>query len=188
MEEVYMKTRKAWRGWLKLHHDKSDGIWLVCYKKQTGKPSLEYDDAVEEALCFGWIDSIIKKIDDEKYVRKLTPRKDGSQWSELNKKRIAKLEKQGLMTEAGIAKVRKAKSSGVWDNLTRPEATFQISGEFKRALDKSGKAKNFFDQLAPSYKRQFIGWVAAAKRQETKAKRIGEAVALLERGEKLGMK
>jgi len=188
MKQVYVKTRKEWRDWLKLHHDKSDGIWLVFFKKQTGKPSLEYDEAVEEALCFGWIDSIIKKIDDEKYLRKLTPRKDGSQWSELNKKRVAKLEKQGLMMEAGIAKVKVVKSSGLWDTQDRPRLSLQIPGEFRSALAKNRKAMIFFDQLAPSYKRNFIGWIAAAKRQETKAKRISEAIALLERGEKLGMK
>ncbi len=188
MKQVYVKTRKEWRNWLKLHHDKSNGIWLVFHKKQTGKPSLEYDEAVEEALCFGWIDSIIKKIDDEKYLRKLTPRKADSQWSELNKKRIAKLEKQGLMTEAGSAKVREAMSSGLWDKSDLPPATLQISKEFRSALEKSKKAKNFFNQLAPSYQRQFIGWIAAAKRQETKEKRIREAIALLKKGEKLGMK
>ncbi len=187
MKQVYVKTRKEWRDWLSQHHEKSDGIWLVFYRKQTGKPTLEYDDAVEEALCFGWIDSIIKKIDDEKYVRKLTPRKADSRWSELNKKRIAKLKMQGFLTEAGIAKVRKSKASGLWDKPDRP-ISLEIPREFERALAKNKQAKSFFDQLTFSYQKQFIGWIVTAKRQETKERRVRESIALLEKGDKLGMK
>ena len=94
MKELYVTSREKWRGWLERNHDKSEGVWLVFYKKATGKPSLEYDAAVEEALCFGWIDSIIKSIDDERYKRKLTPRKPASRWSTLNKKRVTKLIRQ----------------------------------------------------------------------------------------------
>ena len=129
MKQVYLKTRKEWREWLNQNHDKSGSIWLVFYKKHTGKATLEYDEAVEEALCFGWIDSIIKKIDDEKYVRKLTPRKADSRWSGLNKKRITKLKKQGLLTEAGIMKVREAKASGLWDKPDSPQLLSSILRE-----------------------------------------------------------
>lgn len=188
MKQVYVKTRKEWRDWLNQNHDKSSGIWMVFYKKHTGKATLEYDDAVEEALCFGWIDSIIKKIDDEKYVRKLTPRKADSRWSELNKKRIRKLMKQGLLTEAGTMKVQEAKTSGLWDKPGSPQISLNSLREFECALAKNKKAKSFFDQLASSYQKQFIGWISAAKRQETKKRRLREAIALLERGEKLGMK
>lgn len=188
MKQVYVKTRKEWRDWLDQHHDKSNGIWLVFYKKHTDKPTLEYDGAVEEALCFGWIDSIIKKIDDEKYVRKLTPRKADSRWSELNKKRITKLKKQGLLTEAGIMKVREAKTSGLWDKPDRLQVSLDILKELESALAKNKKARSFFDQLASSYQRQFIGWISAAKRQETKERRLRESIALLEQGERLGMK
>ena len=188
MKEVYVKTRKEWRNWLNQNHDKSSGIWLVFYKKHTGKNTLEYDEVVEEALCFGWIDSIIKKIDDEKYVRKLTPRKADSQWSDLNKKRIKKLKKQGLLTEAGIVKVREAKASGLWDKPDRPQISSSLPRELESSLAKNKKAKSFFDQLAPSYQNRFIGWISSAKRQETKVRRLREAIALLEKGEKLGMK
>jgi uncharacterized protein YdeI (YjbR/CyaY-like superfamily) len=188
MKQVYVKTRKDWRDWLNQNHDKSKGIWLVFYKKHTGKATLEYDEAVEEALCFGWIDSIIKKIDDEKYVRKLTPRKNDSRWSDLNKKRIIKLEKQGLLTEAGIGKVRTAKASGLWNKPDRVQVSSNIPRELASVLVKNKKAKNFFDQLAPSYQKRFIGWISTAKRQETRERRIREAVNLLEKGEKLGMK
>lgn len=188
MEHVYVKTRKEWRGWLDQHHDESRGIWLVFYKKHTGKPSLDYEAAVEEALCFGWIDSIIKKIDEDRYVRKLTPRKPNSRWSELNKKRIMKLERQGLITKAGMARVTEAKTSGLWDKPDRPSISFEVPLELARALDTNATAKRFFDQLAPSYQKHFIGWIAVAKRQETKDRRVRESIALLEQGKKLGMK
>ena len=188
MKQVYVKNRKEWREWLQKNHDRSNGIWLVFYKGHTGKPTLEYDEAVEEALCFGWIDSIIKKIDEDKYVRKLTPRKAGSRWSERNKKRIEKLKKQGLITEKGNAKIIEAKASGLWDRPDRPQISLEIPRELKFALAENREAKNFFDQLAPSYQKSFIGWIAAAKRPETKERRLRESIVLLERGEKLGMK
>jgi uncharacterized protein YdeI (YjbR/CyaY-like superfamily) len=188
MKELYVINREEWRDWLSQHHDKSNGIWLVFYKKHTGKSTLEYDEVVEEALCFGWIDSIVKKIDDEKYVRKITPRKADSRWSELNKKRVTKLQKQGLMTEAGIGKVKEAKASGLWNKPDRLQIAHDIPKELESALAQNRKAKNFFDQLAPSYKKQFIGWIVVAKRQETKDLRVRESIALLERGKKLGMK
>jgi uncharacterized protein YdeI (YjbR/CyaY-like superfamily) len=188
MKQLYVKTRKEWREWLNKNHNKSSGIWLVFYKKHTGKAALEYDDAVEEALCFGWIDSIIKKIDDEKYARKLTPRKADSRWSEINKKRIAKLRRQGLLAEAGNGKVKEARASGLWNEPDRPQISPDIPGELKSELAKNRKARNFFDQLAPSYQKQFIGWISVAKQQETKERRLRESIALLEQGEKLGMK
>ena len=188
MEQLYVATRKEWRDWLRRHHDEIAGVWLIFYKRRTDKPTLEYDEAVEEALCFGWIDSTIKRIDDEKYVRKLTPRTAGSRWSEANRKRVTKLEEQGRMTEAGIAKVREAKASGRWGKTDRPNIPLEIPKELKSALAKSRKAKKFFDELAPSYRRQIIGWIATAKRSETRERRVSESIALLERGERLGMK
>ncbi len=188
MKQVYAKNRDEWREWLSQNHDKSMGIWLVFYKKHTAKPTLAYDEAVEEALCFGWIDSIIKKIDDDKYVRKLTPRKADSQWSESNKKRVIKLKKQGLMAEAGMVVVKEAKVTGLWDKPDRLQISLDMPKELKSALAKNKKAKGFFDQLAPSYQKQFIGWIVVAKRPETKERRLKESIALLEKGAKLGMK
>ena len=188
MKEIYIKTRAEWRAWLEKNHDKSKGIWLVFYKKHSGKPSLEYDASVEEALCFGWIDSIIKKLDDDRYVRKFTPRKPDSQWSELNRKRVKKLMTQGLMAYPGIELVKAAKETGLWGQSKRPNISFEIPEELKSALAKNKKAKIFFNQLAPSYRKQFIGWISMAKRQETREKRVGEAIILLEQGKKLGLK
>lgn len=108
-KKLYVKSRDEWRSWLQNNHAAEKEIWLIYYKKHTGKPRIPYDDAVEEALCFGWIDSIVKRIDDEKYIQKYTPRKDKSIWSELNKKRTEKMIKQGRMTEAGLIKIQKAK-------------------------------------------------------------------------------
>jgi uncharacterized protein YdeI (YjbR/CyaY-like superfamily) len=189
MKQLYIPDRKQWRSWLAKNHNKvRDGIWLVFYKKKTNKPSLEYGQAVEEALCYGWIDSIIKKIDDEKYVRKFTPRKVGSFWSKLNKKRADKMIKQGLMTKAGLAKIKIAKETGLWDKDPRPKISFDIPEEFAAALAKNKKAKENFNKLAPTYRRHYIGWIAMAKRAETKKRRIAESIALLEQGKKLGLK
>ena len=143
---------------------------------------------VEEALCFGWIDSIIKKLDNESYARKMTPRKSNSRWSELNKKRIKQLIKQGLMTESGLARIVEAKESGLWEKSDRPNIPFEVPNELKTALAKNKKAQTFFDQLAPTYRKQFIAWIYVAKRQETKDRRVMESIVLLEQGKKLGLK
>jgi uncharacterized protein YdeI (YjbR/CyaY-like superfamily) len=188
MKQVYVTTRKQWRDWLSRHHDKSNGIWLVFCKKHTGRVSLEYDAAVEEALCFGWIDSIIKRIDDDRYARKMTPRKPNSRWSALNKKRVARLQRGGVMTKAGAARVAEARKSGLWEISSRPSIPSGIPKALQLALTSNKKAKTFFDQLAPSYQRQFTGWIAVAKREETRARRIKESLSLLEQGKKLGMK
>lgn len=189
VKEVYCKSRHDWRAWLAGNHDKElQGIWLVFYKKETDRPTLEYDEAVEEALCFGWIDSIIKTLDDERYARKFTPRKPDSLWSEANKKRVAKLLERQQMTEAGVQALKEAKSAGLWEKSSRADISFQVPEDFSRAMEKNERARTFFAQLAPSYKRQYIGWIAVAKRQETRNRRIKEAVELLEKGEKLGMR
>ena len=113
MQQLYVKSLAEWKSWLEENRDSSPGVWLVFYKKESGQPSLTYEDAIEEALCHGWIDSIIKKIDDERYLRKFTPRKDDSKWSELNKKRVEKMIREKRMTSAGMAKIEVARQSGI---------------------------------------------------------------------------
>src|SRR5258705_8023123 len=121
MKLVHISTRDQWRKWLAENHEKENaGIWLVFHKKHTGRPVLDYEEAVEEALCFGWIDSLIKRIDDHKYCRKFTPRKDKSNWSSTNRKRLEKITKEGRMTEFGLAKVDAAKRSNKWEIALRP--------------------------------------------------------------------
>ena len=189
MKQLHVSNRAQWRRWLSENHAKeTDGIWLVFYKKQTGKPSLEYDESVEEALCFGWIDSIIKRIDDNKYCRKFTPRKNGSKWSISNKKRIQKIVKEGRMTESGRAKIATAKKLGRWNAEPRPAIKMDIPPDLSAALALNKKAKDFFENLAPTYQKHFIGWIITAKRPETKMKRLQESLVLLARGEKLGLK
>jgi uncharacterized protein YdeI (YjbR/CyaY-like superfamily) len=187
-KELYVTNRDDWRVWLKANHAKKKEIWLIYYKKHTGKPRIPYEDAVEEALCFGWIDSIIKKTDDKTYSQKFTPRKDTSGWSESNKSRVEKMIKQGRMTEAGMAKIRAAKKNGQWDKTAASKQMWAMPEELENALTANKKAKSFFDSLAPSYQRQYIGWIASAKRDETREKRIKEAIHLLEQKQKLGMK
>jgi uncharacterized protein YdeI (YjbR/CyaY-like superfamily) len=188
MKQLYVTDRKQWRNWLSKHHAGEAGVWLIFYKKQTRKPTIGYEDAVEEALCFGWIDGIIKKIDETKYVRKFTPRKDKSKWSELNRKRANKMIKEGRMTDFGLAKIKAAKKSGLWEKDGRFRISFDVPPELAKALAKNKKAKDNFAKLAPSYRRQYIVWIAVAKRAETKKQRIKESIALLEKGKKLGMK
>ncbi len=189
MTEVYVKTRQAWRDWLAKHHcNEQAGIWLVFYKKATGKPSLAYEEAVEEALCFGWIDSIIKKKDGARYVRKFTPRKADSAWSELNKRRVAKVVKEGRMTSVGLALVQKAKASGMWDKDARPEIDWSVPRELLEAFKGNPQCETFFEQLAPSYQKHYIGWIQSAKRPDTRSKRVKESIAFLARGQKLGLK
>jgi uncharacterized protein YdeI (YjbR/CyaY-like superfamily) len=160
----------------------------VFFKRQTGRPSIEYDESVEEALCFGWIDSIIKRLDDEKYCRKFTPRKSDSKWSSSNRKRVEKIINEGRMTDFGLAKIKAAKRSGNWRNDPRPVINTDGPSELSEALARNRKARDFFEKLAPTYQKHFIGWIATAKREETKAKRLKESLILLARGEKLGLK
>jgi len=188
MNELYVKDVSEWRNWLENYSNAEKGIWLIFYKKGFGEQTLQYEEAVEEALCFGWIDSIIKKIDEQKYVRKFTPRKENSKWSALNKKRVAKVIREKRMTGAGIKLVKKAKENGMWDQPDRPQFDLTAPDEFLSAVGKNKKARQTFNALAPSYQQQYVGWISVAKREETRNKRIREAISLLEKGEKLGMK
>ncbi len=189
MKQLHISTRGKWRKWLAENHNKEPcGIWLVFYRKETGRGSLEYEEALEEALCFGWIDSILKKLDDARYCRKFTPRKDTSQWSPSNRRRVAELMKKGAMTEFGLAKIEAAKRCGNWEMDARPVIKLEVPEELSEALARNKKAKAFFEKLAPTYRKQFIGWIVTAKRPETRLKRLKESLVLLGRGEKLGLR
>ena len=144
MRQLYVTDREQWRNWLSLNHAAEAGIWLIFYKKETSRPTIAYDAAVEEALCFGWIDSIIKKIDAAKYARKFTPRSEKSKWSQLNKKRANKMIKQGRMTEVGLAKIKAAKKTGLWAKDPRPQISLDIPPEFAKALARNKSAKENF--------------------------------------------
>jgi len=189
MKTVEVKDRAEWRVWLAANHDKETEIWLVYYKKASGKPSVEYEDTVEEALCYGWVDSIIKKLDEERYVRKFTPRKADSQWSPSNIRRVKKMIEAGLMTEHGMKLVQAGKSSGEWDQPTqKPSLKFEMPEEFADALKENPKARQIFETLAPTYQKQYLGWILTAKRAETQKRRIKESIQLLAEGKKLGLR
>jgi len=189
MKTIECKTRADWRSWLAENHGRVKEVWLVYYKKRTGLPSITYGDSLDEALCFGWVDSLIKRIDDAKYVRKFTPRKDDSKWSVVNKQRVEQLIQEGLMTEHGLIKVEAAKRSGSWDHpVQKPKLDFEMPTEFATALQENPPAEETFNQLAPTYQKQYIGWISVAKRPETKEKRIKESLRLLAEGKKLGLK
>ncbi len=185
-ETLYITNRDDWRVWLKKNQDTKKEIWLIYYKKHTGKRRIPYDDAVEEALCFGWIDSTVQRIDDEKYAQKFTPRRKKSRWSELNIRRAKKMIRAGKMTGAGLARFNEMKNNekelrdGRSKKLVIPLA-------FKRALAKNKKALGNFENFAAGYRRMYIEWIAAAKKDETREKRIRQVIEWSARNRKPGM-
>lgn len=181
------KNRDAWRAWLTENHATAESLWLVFHKKHTGKGGLTYDEAVEEALCFGWIDGILKRIDDEKHMNRFCPRRKNSVWSERNKERVRRMIEAGRMTEAGLAKIREAKENGQWDKAAEREDVNAVPAELTAALARNERARVNFEKLAPSCRRQFIYWVGSAKREETRRKRVVEAIAMLRENKRLGM-
>ncbi|MGB8701014.1 MAG: YdeI/OmpD-associated family protein [Thermosynechococcaceae cyanobacterium] len=174
---IHPLTRAAWREWLAQHHPRSKGIWLISYKKATGKPRFDYDEAVSEALCFGWIDSKPNTLDDERSMLWFAPRKSGSGWSKPNKDRIANLIAAGLMMPAGLAKVEAAKQDGSWFALDAIEA-LEIPADLAAAFADNTIAQQYFDAFPRSAKRGILEWIATAKKAETRAKRIAETVRL----------
>lgn len=177
-----IRTRPKWRSWLAKNHARSAGVWLVYHKDHTGVPSIDYDDSVCEALCFGWVDSLIKRLDGQGYARKFTPRKSASKWSDSNRKRWAELQAAGLLAEAGLAA---APTNHTY--APRPEIP-DLPAPVAKALQANAQAWKFFRQLAPTYRRPFVVWIHMAKRPETREKRIRESIALLAAGKKLGLK
>jgi uncharacterized protein YdeI (YjbR/CyaY-like superfamily) len=181
---LYIPTRAEWRVWLEEHHASERELWLIFYKN--GQANIPLDDAVEEALCFGWIDSIIQKIDEERYARLFTPRTNTAKWSALNRKRVQKLVAEGRMAAAGLALL-----PADWDQapVERAHPEREELPEFIRAgLESSPKARAYFESLPPSHKRLYLGWILDAKREETRLKRLAEALRDLEEGKRKGLK
>lgn len=247
---LYVTSREEWRAWLTRHHQAETEVWLIYYKKHSGRPRIGYDQAVEEALCFGWIDSIVKRMDDDRFAQRFTPRRDGARWSALNQRRVRKLIRGGRMTQAGLAKLDRAildakapakepkrdgeipplvkralmASPKAWKNFgtltpSRRQAYLRLIMDAKKAetrqrrlrevislleqstgeladlprfvkatLTRNPKAWENFRNLGPSYRRQYVGWIMLAKQQETRERRLREAVSLLEKNQKLGLK
>jgi uncharacterized protein YdeI (YjbR/CyaY-like superfamily) len=189
---IYIPDRVGWREWLKQYHNKESVIWLIHYKKHTGKPSLSYNEAVEEALCWGWIDSLIRRIDDERYMQKYTPRKTKSTWSRSNVRRVEDMISQGLMQPSGLVLFNYAKEKGLLPDQNEEVKSKKLFPEvpdfITKAFKENPKAETNFNALATSYKLQYLGWIMSAKKHETQITRLKEAIQLLNAGKKLGMK
>ncbi|HDS06500.1 MAG TPA: hypothetical protein ENO05_02635 [Bacteroides sp.] len=189
MKELRVASLEAWRVWLRENRDTSEGVWLVFRKKGTGPIPFTYDEALDEALCQGWVDSLIKAIDDREYMRKFTPRKETSNWSEVNKKKAGKLIAQGRMTPRGMALVEAAKKNGMWDRKAeRPAISEEIPAALLEAIRESPAAREHYDEIPRSQQRQFHIWINSARREETVQKRVQETIRLLERGEGPGLR
>jgi uncharacterized protein YdeI (YjbR/CyaY-like superfamily) len=176
---VHAKTAAEWRRWLRENHDKASGVWLMGYKAATGKARLGYDESISEALCYGWIDSLNKPLDDEHTILLFTPRKAGSGWSRTNKVRISRLVKEGRMEVAGLAKIAAAKRDGSWTLLDSVEA-LEIPDDLRKALGAAGMRK--FEALTPGRRKEHLRALVTAKRPETRAKRIAEVVKVTRDG------
>jgi len=181
-ETLYLTNRKDWRAWLEKNYEKKKGIWLIYYKKHTNKPTIPYDDAVEEALCFGWIDITVKRIDDEKHVQRYSPRKLRSVWSQNNITRVKKMIKEGKMTKAGLKKY----DFGMKNKLEAPatDNNIKVPEDLQDALKNNKIAQENFSNLAPSYRIMYIYWIISAKREDTRKRRIEKAVNLLKESKK----
>ena len=177
------KSRKAWRAWLQKHHASSTGVWLVYAKKHTGLPSLTYNDAVEEALCFGWIDSLIHPIDEDFFKQVFTPRKPRSAWSAVNRTRVERLIEAGLMTAPGLALIAHAKKTGRWEAHAAAES-LTIPPELNKALNANPNAKKNWPTYTESQRKMFLYQVNGAKRPETRAKRIARVIDIVSSGVK----
>lgn len=173
---LLFKNRNEWRSWLEKNHTILTEVWLIHYKKSSGNESLNHFDAVEEALCFGWIDSKLKKIDDERFILKYSPRKPQSVWSKINKETAEQMISLGKMTRAGFEKIEVAKKQGFWDAAYTNLVKERLPSDLKKALIVNTTAWNNFQHFANSYRNMYIGWVKNAKTEQTRKNRISAVV------------
>ncbi|MEA5452362.1 YdeI/OmpD-associated family protein [Leptolyngbya sp. CCNP1308] len=174
---VQVESRAEWRAWLAANHARTEGLWLITYKKRPGRPYVSYDEVVEEALCFGWIDSKGNKLDGDRTMLWMAPRQPGTGWSALNKRRIAALTEAGLMMPPGLAKIEAAKQDGSWELLDAIER-LEIPPDLAAAFAENDLASANFEAFPRSAKRGILEWIASAKRAETRERRIAETVEL----------
>ena len=182
-EVIEVVDRAAWRRWLTRHHRRHDAIWLVIHKKGSTRGSLNYGDAVVEALCFGWIDSKANTLDDERYKLWMAPRKPKSAWSAVNKRRVEELIASGAMYQAGMAAIDAAKADGSWTALDRSDA-LELPADLLGAFDRHERSRANWDGFPPGVRKQILEWVYSAKRQETRAKRVEETASLAAQNER----
>jgi uncharacterized protein YdeI (YjbR/CyaY-like superfamily) len=176
-EQFYPTDRAAWRQWLADNHEIAPGVWVIRYKRAAKEPTLSYEEIAEEALCFGWIDSTQRKLDDERSLLMVVPRKAKSGWSKVNKERIERLTAQGLMMPAGQAKIDAAQANGSWTLLDAAEAMI-LPDDLGAALAANAEAQRNFDAFPPSSKKIIFQWIGSAKTEGTRTKRVEETVRL----------
>lgn len=184
-EHVHPDDAAGWRAWLEANHATSPGCWLVAWKPATGRPTVDYEAGIQEALCFGWVDSQARSLDDERGALLYTPRKRGSAWASTNKRRVELLEADGRMTDAGRAVIEAAKADGSWTILDDVEAGV-LPEDLATALAGDGQAQATWDGYPPSVRRGMHFWVISAKRPDTRVRRIAEIVAAAADGRRAG--
>jgi uncharacterized protein YdeI (YjbR/CyaY-like superfamily) len=183
LKTLDVQTVDKWRRWLQKHHDSESEVWLVFHKRHTGRTSIAYLDALDEALCFGWVDSLIKRLDDDRFARKFTPRRPDSGWSDINRRRYARLKAEKRLTPAGMKRAPTDRRYGEPRSFTSEAPSY-----IREALMKHPAAWKVFERLPPSHRRRYIGWIDLAKQDATKERRIQEAIRLLNQGKPLGLK
>lgn len=177
------QNRQEWREWLEKNHDKKQSVWLLYYKKKSKIPTVAYSEAVDEALCFGWIDSKIKSLDEEKFMQLFSKRREKSVWSRVNKEKVKRLIEEGLMRQSGFDVIDKAKENGSWNILDEAEALL-IPKDLEDEFLKKPKAKKYFLSLSRSDKRNILQWLILSKKMVTRQKRINEIVDLADQNQK----
>lgn len=184
LEQVEVTSRQAWRDWLSANHRQRDSVWVVTHKKGRG-PYVAYDDVVEEALCFGWIDSVRRRVDESRSKLLLSPRRSGSGWSKVNKDRIARLIALRQVSGAGLALIETAKADGSWSKLDDVDALVKPD-DLMKALKENGDAERHFEAFPRSVRRGILEWITQAKRPETRSRRIEETAAAAAKNERAG--
>lgn len=180
---VHPSNREEWRAWLEHHYATATGAWLVTWRRATGRPTLAYDAAVEEALCFGWIDGQAGTIDDERAKLYFSPRRAGSAWARSNKDRVARLIAEGRMRPAGLAVIERAKSDGTWALLDSVDR-LEVPADLAAALDAHPPAREHWDAFPRSARQMLLGWIAFARRAQTRASRIQQTAEAAQRNER----
>ncbi|HET6557278.1 MAG TPA: YdeI/OmpD-associated family protein [Prolixibacteraceae bacterium] len=188
LESIFFETRESFHQWLEQNHDKSPGIHIICYKNHSGVQCISYRDALLEALCFGWIDSTVRTLDHNRYLRMFTPRRNTSNWSEVNQKLVMTLIGEGKMTEAGLKKIDSYLKTGrvEWPAPEGKTGELTVPAFILDELGQNEPALSHFNQLSKTNKRYLVGWITSAKRPETIQKRIMESIALLKENKKPG--
>jgi uncharacterized protein YdeI (YjbR/CyaY-like superfamily) len=179
----HAESREQWRAWLAANHDAAPGVWLCSWRSTTGRPVCPYPEVVEEALCFGWIDSTVNLLDDQRGLQLITPRKPKSTWTRLNRRRVAQMEKAGLMTDAGRRAVVVAKQNGWWTILDPVEDLIEPAA-LAAALDANPTARAAWDRFSPTARKAMLWWVVSAARDDTRQRRIATIVEKASRGER----